>query len=241
MKTSSKENMYNSKKVNKEQLDDLYEFTIKHFVEHYDLQTELVDHLANDIESNWKKNPNLPYEDARDKAFKKFGVFGFMNAIEQRQKAMQKRYLKFLGAELKKWFTLPKAIKTTAFFIILYIAFTSSIFQYFVFAFYGIISVWSFIRSIQLNRQFKKRKEVTNKKWMLEEIIFKQAGGSMILIMSQIPSFYNFSDHFFTNIYFVLGFSAFSTLFFLWLYISFQILPQKAQELLKETYPEFCV
>ncbi|QRM88745.1 hypothetical protein FG167_05690 [Lacinutrix sp. WUR7] len=241
MKTSNKENMSYSRKVDKEQLENLYQFTRKHFVEHYDLQTELVDHLANDIESIWENNPDLPYENARDKAFEKFGVFGFMNAVEQRQKAMHKRYLKFLWTELKQWFTLPKAIKTAALFIMIYVAFTSSLFSYFIFAFYGIVCIWSFVKSVQLKRQFKRRKEVSNKKWMLEEIIFKQAGGSVLLLMSQLPSLYNLSDNLFTNFYFVLGFSIFSTLFFLWLYISFLILPQKAEELLNKTYPEFCV
>ena len=32
------------------QIQKLYAFTIKHYVVHYDLQTELVDHLANGIE-----------------------------------------------------------------------------------------------------------------------------------------------------------------------------------------------
>ena len=38
-------------KVNQKQIDELYLFTRQHFVEYYDLQTELVDHLANAIET----------------------------------------------------------------------------------------------------------------------------------------------------------------------------------------------
>ncbi|WP_321539727.1 hypothetical protein [Flavobacterium piscinae] len=72
-------------KVNQEQIDRLYRFTREHFVEHYDLQTELVDHLSNAIEEQWKENPKLSFEDALQKEFKKFGVFGFMDVVEQRQ------------------------------------------------------------------------------------------------------------------------------------------------------------
>ncbi|WP_262494794.1 hypothetical protein [Balneicella halophila] len=36
--------------VSDKQLERLYEFTRQHYVEHYDLQSELVDHLANAIE-----------------------------------------------------------------------------------------------------------------------------------------------------------------------------------------------
>ena len=37
-------------KLNQGLILELYAFTRKHFVEHFDLQTELVDHLANGIE-----------------------------------------------------------------------------------------------------------------------------------------------------------------------------------------------
>lgn len=40
-------------KLTPEQIQELYKFTRQHYVEHYDVQTELVDHLANDIEQIW--------------------------------------------------------------------------------------------------------------------------------------------------------------------------------------------
>ena len=40
-------------KLTKEQIQQLYKFTRQHYVEYYDVQTELVDHLANDIEQIW--------------------------------------------------------------------------------------------------------------------------------------------------------------------------------------------
>ena len=44
-------------KLTTEQIDQLYRFTRQHYVEWYDLQTELVDHLANAIEEQWQENP----------------------------------------------------------------------------------------------------------------------------------------------------------------------------------------
>ena len=73
---------------------------------HYDLQTELVDHLANDIEAVWEENSNLSFNKARDLSFKKFGVFGFMDVVSERQKIMNKRYMKILWSFAKEWFTL---------------------------------------------------------------------------------------------------------------------------------------
>ena len=41
-------------KLSAEQIERLYQFTRQHYVEYYDLQTELVDHLANAIEEQWQ-------------------------------------------------------------------------------------------------------------------------------------------------------------------------------------------
>ena len=49
-------------KLTAEQIEQLYVFTRQHYVEYYDLQTELVDHLANAIEQQWESNPKLTFE-----------------------------------------------------------------------------------------------------------------------------------------------------------------------------------
>jgi hypothetical protein len=46
-------------KLSSTQIEKLYAFTRQHYVEYYDLQTELVDHLANAIEAQWEENPGL--------------------------------------------------------------------------------------------------------------------------------------------------------------------------------------
>ena len=45
-------------KLSSNQIQQLYTFTQQHYVEYYDLQTELVDHLANSIEEQCTENPN---------------------------------------------------------------------------------------------------------------------------------------------------------------------------------------
>lgn len=226
-------------KVNKSHIEDLYAFTRKHFVEWYDLQTELVDHLANDIEEVWKEYPTYSYERAREMAFKKFGVFGFMDVIAQRQKAMNKKYTKYLFAELKKWFELPQIISTISLFIIFYISFISPISNYLFIMFYVLIAAWYMFKSIQLNRAFRRRKEISNKKWLLENLIFKQAGGAGIIFASQIGNVFRYSDRLFENIYIIISVTTVATLICLINYISLEVLPNKAEKLLTDTYPEF--
>jgi len=43
--------------MTEEQIQKLYLFASQHFVKRYDLQTELVDHLANGIELQWEEQP----------------------------------------------------------------------------------------------------------------------------------------------------------------------------------------
>jgi hypothetical protein len=226
-------------KVTPSQLQDLYAFTRQHFVEHYDLQTELVDHLANDIEAIWQENPKLSFEEAREQSFKKFGVFGFMDVVDQRQKAMNKRYYKYLLSELKLWFTVPKIIITATLFVTFFTLLQTSHPKYFFFIIFGVPATWTIYRSIQLNREFRKRKEISSKKWLLEELIFKQAGSIGVIFLSQFYNISMWSDVFISNTKLVLLTAAIFTLLYLVNYISFRVIPDKAEELLKTTYPEF--
>lgn len=226
-------------KLTESQIQDLYAFTRQHFVEHYDLQTELVDHLANDIESQWQSQPKLAFEDAKNRAFKKFGIFGFMDAIENKGKAMNKRYRGYLWNELKKWFELPQVIGTVALFLMFYMAFSSEYTAVFTIVFYAIISGWCIYKGVQLNRQFRRRKEVSNKKWMLEEMIFKQASGASLIFVSQLYNVFAIPDMFEINTLFLMLFSLAFTALTLINYISLEVIPSKAEKLLNETYPEF--
>lgn len=226
-------------KISQEQIEDLYAFTRKHFVEWYDLQSELVDHLANDIEAVWEETPTLSYTEARDRAFKKFGVFGFMDVIEKRQKSISKRYTKYLFTELKKWFQIPQIVATLALFLFFFVSFSSGISEYLLISYYIIAIIWSSYKGIQLNSEFRRRKEQSNKKWLLEEIIFRQAGGIGFLFVAQIGNIYNMSDWLFNETYVIIITSLVATLLCLINYISFQVIPNKAENLLKETYPEF--
>ncbi len=226
-------------KLTQPQIQDLYAFTRKHFVEHYDLQTELVDHLANDIEAMWQDEPKLSFTDARDSAFKKFGIFGFMEAIEQKAKAMNKRYRSYLWKELKKWFEIPQILATIVLFLIFYVSFSSKIAGVLSAVFYGIIAAWTIYKNVRLNRQFIRRRKISNKKWMLEELIFKQAGITSLIVLSQVHHTLVVSDEFSMNIYAIIGLSVVYTILLLLNYISFELIPNKAEELLNETYPEF--
>ena len=49
------------RRVNETEIEKLYAFTGQHYVAYYDVQTELVDHLANAIEAQWAINPAISF------------------------------------------------------------------------------------------------------------------------------------------------------------------------------------
>ncbi|WP_226789031.1 hypothetical protein [Polaribacter porphyrae] len=141
------------------QIKALYKFTKKHYVYHYDVQTELVDHLANDIEEIWAENSKISFEQARDKSFKKFGIFGFMDVIEAKQKQMNKRYWKIIWRFTKEWFTLPKAITTTLVFLGFYLLFQIPFSEFFILSALFIIAIFECINAYKLRKQERLKKK----------------------------------------------------------------------------------
>jgi hypothetical protein len=227
-------------KVNQEQINRLYRFTREHFVEHYDLQTELVDHLSNAIEEQWQENPKIPFDEALQKEFKKFGVFGFMNVVEQRQAALNKKYNWLIWKHFKEFFTIPKIIIT--------ISLVVGLFYFFKYVFFYEVMIlgmilWFVLLIVALiyeKRKMKKRKNQTGKKWMFEEIIFGYGSFSGIFVfpLHVINGFSNYGNGI-PNDYVLFGISFFLVSLFLATYVVTKIIPSKAEEYLKQTYPEY--
>src|SRR5690554_4986585 len=114
------------RRLTNEHIEQLFAFTKKHLVEHYDVQVEVVDHLANAIEAQWKTNPNISFEDALDNEYKKFGVFGFSGLVEQKQAALQNHYWQIIKKEFINFFTVPRIVLSGAFFYGLFLVFSDS-------------------------------------------------------------------------------------------------------------------
>ncbi|OZV70799.1 hypothetical protein [Winogradskyella aurantia] len=226
-------------KVTKDQIQQLYAFTQKHYVEWYDVQTELVDHLANGIEDMWQKNPELSFEKALQIEFKKFGVTGFSDVVEQKTNALNKHYRKMVWKYFIAFFKLPKVVMTL--FLI----------WVFHFVLVGLEDKFWFLLVVCLTLMFfpfryiykqgkiiKRRQKQTGKKWLFESTMV-QLGGLMYVLNIGI----------YISIVFEIGeklsntklvfLSAFLICFGLCLYVSICIVaPKLKQEMLKQ-YPNY--
>jgi hypothetical protein len=227
-----------AKKLTEEQIKRLYTFTRKHFVDYYDLQTELTDHLANAIEARWQQQPGLSFDDALQQEFKKFGIFGFMTVVEQRQLALTKKYYKLFWGYFKDFFRLPKVIISVLAMAALYKV--AKIIDVIIPILVTLIIILSLGRSIYINYKYKKQVKQTGKRWMFEDIIYKAGGmGLSFVIPFQLNSHVTAID---THSSLVIGiFSVWTVLFALYEYVIFFIIPARAKEHLKHTYPEYAL
>jgi hypothetical protein len=225
-------------KLSKEQIHKLYTFTRQHYVEYYDLQTELVDHLANAIEEQWQENPKLSFDEALQMEFKKFGVFGFMDVVEKRQEYLIKKYNKLVLKNLKIFFSIPKIIGTIisvalVFALLKFLQKDIPLLQ----ITFVTLTIIFFAGILIISRKTKKQTQLSGKKWMFKEIIFGYGSLSGFINLpiqfSLLLKGENYANWFLLLVSFLI------ILLVLVEYIVLILIPSKAEEYLKETYPEY--
>jgi len=223
------------KTVNTEQIEQLYTFTQQHFVEYYDLQTELVDHLANAIETLWEVKPRLTFEEVLQTEFKKFGIYGFSDVVAERKKALGKRYMKLITRYFKEFFKLPRIILTIALFAMTYKAF---LFQPMLYVpLILMLQGFSFYKVSRQKKKYKLKTEATGKRWLLEELIYK---GATILGFSGITMQYvQFTFHDNLSSVFIAFMTIIFVLSLIHSYVVLYVIPAKATEHLSAAYPGY--
>lgn len=233
-------------KVNEEQVEQLYAFTRKHYVVHYDLQTELVDHLAMGIEEQWRARPDLSFEDALQVEFKKFGIFGFMEVVEKRQQALSKKYRKLMWRHIKSFFGVPKivfVILATS-FLFLGLRLTNFTSDYTLYTLCLMFFAYFIIVCFNDIKKYRKRKGKTKRTWMFEEMILHHGrgfgAGFLPLYVFQVFATSENGVYFKEmNIYVLLALSFLFVMLCISIYIMTVEIPKRAKEYLSETYPEY--
>lgn len=218
-----------------QQIEALYSFTKQHYVDYYDLQTELVDHLANAIETQWEFNPNLDFYEALQIEFKKFGVFGFSDVVTTRKKALGKKYQKLLSRYFIHFFKLPLILITLPAIFVLYkiIQLEPLVYVPLVISIQGA----SFVKVMWLKKKYNAKVAITKRRWLLEEIIYKASTvvGFMGVTMQFIQ--FTFQNKIYPAILVIMPIVLVVTA--LHNYVVLFVIPSKAKEHLKNTYPDY--
>ncbi len=228
-------------KLSKSQIDQLFNFTRQHYLEWYDLQSELVDHLANAIETEWEQNSKLTFDEVLNNEFRKFGVFGFMDVVEERQKFLNKKYSRLIWKYYKEFFRLPKIILTLGSMLMLYkLMFVFGELKEIIITTIVVLSIGLFIYTFLKTRRLKNSQDINRKKWLFEEVSI-QRRNAIIMIL---PSFIiNVTHNFFqgddwTNLTKII-YPIALVLIALYIFIQLKIIPKRVAEDLAKTYPEY--
>jgi hypothetical protein len=131
------------RKLTQEQIDNLFELCEFQNVYYYDVQIELVDHLASAIEAIWEIHPEMSFAEAVFQVCEQFGVDPCFNAAyqsllppisgdhfkgesgfevikESKEKELRRKYDHLQWKYIGEFFQLPKIILTLAITFTLY-------------------------------------------------------------------------------------------------------------------------
>ncbi len=100
------------------EIDEIAFYCYQRNVEYYDVQMELVDHLADIIEQLQKENINLSFNETLEIAGKQFTDAEFAAIVKSKKKLLQAKMSVMIEEEFKTFFTLPRFIGT-AFLLLL--------------------------------------------------------------------------------------------------------------------------
>ena len=139
------------------QIQQIFNFTAQKYIKYYDVQLELVDHIANRIEEMQTEDPKLSFDSALQKVYKSFGIYGFTKVQEQKVRQMERFWAKKFWSYYKSYFRLPKILLIMGLSILFYfyldllsLFMASSLGWYFT-----VLTI--FIVSTRMSRQERKR------------------------------------------------------------------------------------
>jgi hypothetical protein len=111
--------------IQQEQVDEIMAFCKAKGVTYYDIQVELVDHIADSIEDLQKSNPTLPFSDALDIAGKQFDNEEFAEIVKSKKRSIEKKMSRSIEKEFLSFFTVPRIMITM---LLIVVALTSPYF-----------------------------------------------------------------------------------------------------------------
>jgi hypothetical protein len=226
-----------------EQVKKLFAWCEKYEVYDYDLQLEIVDHLASAIEHQWKENPELSFGWALKNIRDKFGWRDFRKLERKMQRQLKHKFRRILFNYFTQYLKLPKITITFClaiiFFILLQLLENNSI----LIILYCIpISVASVYSSFVL---FPKKIEINLKKeksFMILEYLHETNKNVSTLALLPLYGlfFFNLESIRYSNLVwqeiFIALIMAFASIL-LWGY--FFYLPEKIRNYFIKNYPEY--
>ena len=179
--------------LNSEQINYLFQFCEKKFVRYYDVQLELVDHLANAIERKMESQPEINFEEALKTVYKDFGIFGFAHIVQEKEANVYNTQRKIFRQLVKEQFQWPKIIlfvATTILFLNIFSAFGKVSFE----ISSTFLLILAFIVSIIAARGIRKIRTKAKKKLTLTNFLYGSSWIYLPIYLFNFSGFFNFFE-----------------------------------------------
>lgn len=108
------------RKLTQEEIDELYLLCYKLKIKEYEIQSEIVDHLATSIESQFALKPKVSFNEAMINACRSFGMNEFNEFVKSKHQTFRKQFNLLFWKFLGTFFQLPRVILTVSLTITLY-------------------------------------------------------------------------------------------------------------------------
>lgn len=227
------------RKLTPEQIEELFEYCYFRSVFHYDVQIEIVDHLATAIEKLWETNPEMPFEEAIYLVGEQFGGdLGFETIKKEKEKTLRKKYWRLLLKFVGEYYKFPKIMITLMLTLTLYTVLYFSENDQWIIVFLVVLSFASslFYRHYYFPKFIKIR---TTKdysfllnKISLEGLLSMPAGfvGLIVVVVQQKVNFSTVAS---------IVFSVLISFYIVLLYGDYFFISKKIKEHFEEQFPQF--
>ncbi len=108
-----------------EQIAALFQFCQKHSVRYYDIQVELVDHIATAIEAKMETNTDISFDEALREEYKNFGITGFGRYLSDKETQVKKQLARERRKMLLNFLTPPQIFLVLLFLVCLLYPFST--------------------------------------------------------------------------------------------------------------------
>ncbi len=149
--------------ITEAQYESLFAFCRKHYMQYYDVQVELADHLSEAIEEKMKENPKLSFEQALDEVYAGFGIKGFADIVATRMEMVSKKSRKQKWKLFFSYFTVPKIAMTLCMYAAMLLIGKVLTQEYhrglFLFAVGACLFVFEIVYTLKMHKLFKQQKK----------------------------------------------------------------------------------
>jgi hypothetical protein len=143
-----------------EQVQELYAYCNRKGIHYYDVQVEIVDHMANAIEAKMQADPSMEFKKALEEVHVSFGSFGLKEIVRSKSIYMRKSYKQMRRKLLWSYFTFPKVALTILLILLVttyqQFSVSANMLMYGLSAM-GLVFLYMFISQELLNKKIRKQ------------------------------------------------------------------------------------